>query len=592
VRRAYKNPTPRLLSTLISTLAMMVSGAAWTQPAISVEQGHDVGDGQVLYDTPYDPKQVSEISFYAPTAAHPFYEIVIPMGDWSEGESASFKNVTVNGVTCESYYAFVDGFAHVQRGWLTEASPTAKNVVLVARSLWHNRESVSVDVEISATDRDGKGVTVKKHYAATAPSQGGGPDGWRRYQSVVLEEKAGLDREQEPVEFSVTARAENCGDLAKELRVFAVDIEQALEPLPFQTFNQGTFRGTPPGTSNENYLQHPSEFIEVVTIANVDANQRQVLLVCYDNPQAKALSAPPSDLKVTGNSLNALVETDHYAAKLDDKSGQIASFTLKGRSDNPVPLLTNSQSGALHWNPDSFGDNGLWGHTFSWDPPERTVVTTRGPLMFRITNSGRMPGSTPQIWASVTYSFYAFTPYVKVSTIMEVRDIFNANAIRNGEVVLDTHLVDHFVWQEKSGALRKVRTMHGPNWQDEWATRVDADIPWLAMTNEQDGFGIGTVNINATTFNPHSGEATLHRPAYYLYYHHFWGTPLTYFTRGWVYPFSDYQRGPIITVKPGSTYLEKMALTPFFLKEGEERYEAIVDVSTSLKRPLEQRWGR
>ena len=66
------------------------------------------------------------------------------------------------------------------------------------------------------------------------------------------------------------------------------------------------------------------------------------------------------------------------------------------------------------------------------------MTTTRGPLMFRVTNRGRMPDSTPQVRASVTYSFYAHTPYVKVTTITEVRDALNASAIRNGEIVLDS----------------------------------------------------------------------------------------------------------------------------------------------------------
>lgn len=566
---------------------------ALAQVPLDVEIGRDVGDGMVLFDAPFDPGHVTEITFVSPTPAHPFYEIVVPMGDWSEGKGAAFSKVAVNGVNCESYYAFVGGFSHVQSGWLTKESPNAKNVVLVARHLWHNGEPASIDVTITATDAEDKAATIEKHYDATAPAQGGGPAGWRRYQSVVLQEKAGLNRVKEPVEFSVTARAENCGDLAKELRVYVID-EMKGEPseVPFQTFNQGSFPGTPPGTNNDNYLQHPSQFIEVVTVATVAAGQERVYLVCYDNPDAQPLPAPKTDLKVTGESLSALVENQYFAAKLDDKSGQIANFTLKGRANNPVPLLTNSLSAALHWNPDSFSDNGLWGHSFSWNPPERTVVTTRGPLLFRITNSGRMPGSTPQVWLSVTYSFYAFTPYVKTSTSLEVRDPLNASAIRNGEVVLDSHLVDHFVWQEKNGTLKRMRTLHGPDWQDEWATRVDADVPWLALTNEADGYGMGVVGMGLTAFNPNSGEANLHRTAYYLYYHHFWGTPLTYFTRGLVYPFSDYQRGPIITVRPGSTYVEKMAFVPFFLHEDPERYGDIVKVSTALSNPLAQRWGR
>ncbi|MCL4691366.1 MAG: hypothetical protein KJ060_02505, partial [Candidatus Hydrogenedentes bacterium] len=205
---------------------------------------------------------------------------------------------------------------------------------------------------------------------------------------------------------------------------------------------------------------------------------------------------------------------------------------LKGRDENPVPTLTNSYSNAVHWNPDSFSDNGKWGHTFAWDPPDKTIVTTRGPLMFRITNSGRMPDATPQVNASVTYTFYAGVPYVKCATVMEVRDPLNASAIRNGEIVLDSHLIDHFVWKEKNGELRSARTLHGPNWQDEWAIRVDHDVPWLALTNEAQDFGIGEVIESSLAFNATRGEATTHRPAFYLYYHHFWSIPVTYFTRG------------------------------------------------------------
>jgi hypothetical protein len=203
-----------------------------------------------------------------------------------------------------------------------------------------------------------------------------------------------------------------------------------------------------------------------------------------------------------------------------------------------------------------------------------------------------MPDYTPQVHASVSYSFYAGVPYVKVTTVTEVRDPLNASAIRNGELVLDSHLIDHWIWEDKDGVVRGLRTLHGPNWQDEWATRVEHDVPWLAMTNEEEDYGVGAVVQDSIAFNPLEGEATTHRPAYYLYYHHFWGIPLTYFTRGWVYPFSDYQRGPILPVKAESTYVEKLAFMPFYLHDTGQRYRDIQTVSDQLKHPLVARWGR
>ncbi|MCC6487368.1 MAG: hypothetical protein IT364_07695 [Candidatus Hydrogenedentes bacterium] len=585
-----------VLSLSAPLLMALLIPSAWAVPVdvpLSVETGRDVGDGQVLYPAPYDPKAVADVQFVAPTVEYPYYEIVLPLGEWTEGTNATVSKVLVNGTDSDSFYVFVDGFSHVQSGWITHESATAPNVVLVTRSVWHNGEATAIDAEITTTGADGATKTVTKHFDVKAPDAGGAPAGWKRYQSLVLHEQAGLARVNEPVEFSITVRAEDCANLARELRLFAyAPVGGSPEPLSVQTFNAREFKGTPPGTSNKNYLQHPSKSVEAVFFASVPANEARLFLIFYDNPEAPEPEIPKTDLSVEGPSLGATVDNQYFRVQLDPKSGQIAAIDLKGREDRPVPCLTNSYSRAVHWNPDSFSDNGQWGHTFAWNPPDRTVVTARGPLMFRVTNSGRMPEYTPQVHASVTYTFYAGVPYVECTTVTEVRDPLNASAIRNGEIVLDSHLIDHFVWKEKSGQRRMARTLHGPNWQDEWATRVDHDVPWIAMTNEAEGYGVGEAITSSIAFNAVRGEATDHRPAFYLYYHHFWNLPLTYFTRGWVYPFSDYQRGPILQVDAGSTYVDKMAFMPFYLAEEGDRYGAIDTVSVQVLNPLVQRWGR
>ena len=574
-------------------VGLLCSPQALAKKAVSVETGVDVGDGLVLDDLPYVPNEVEKMLFITPTPEHPFYEIVFSLGDWEEGSNATVSSVTVNGIDYPAFNVYVEGIAHYQSSWITGESTKAKKVTLAVRTPWHNGEAVTVVVNISAKDAEGKGISPTKTFTGTAPDSGGAPVGWRRYQSLVLHERVGLAREAEPVEFTLAARTENCGDLSRELRLVAIEEDsKVLTPIDCQVFGAQEFPGTPPGTSNDNYLQHPSRSVSVVFIASVPANASRVYVAFYDNPDASTLAPAMTDLVVTGPALGAVVENKYFTATLHDKCGQIASFALKGRDDNPAPLLTNSYSRAVHWNPDSFSDNGKWGHTFSWDPPEQTVVTTRGPIMFRVTNSGRMPEYTPQIRASVSYSFYAGVPYVKVNTVTEVCDPVNISAIRNGEVVLDTHLVTHLIWEEKTGDIHSVRAVHGPNHQDEWADRIDHDIPWLALTNEVEDYGLAAVTEASVAFNPNSGEAMIHRPAFYLYAHHQWGIPLTYFTRAWVYPFSDYQRGPIIPVQPGSTYVSRMAFMPFYLQDGAKRYQDVEDVSQAIRHPLAQRWGR
>ena len=332
-----------LRSAGLLVLLLILTAPGYICPALadratSIEQGRDVGDGQVHYDIPYDPKHVKAINFVSPTVRHPLYEIVVPMGDWTNGTSATLQKVRVNGVDSDSFYLFVDGFAHVQSGWITQKSSTARNVVLVTRSLWHNSEPVAIEVEIAAPDETDSSRTIRKSYTARAPAAGGGPEGWRRYQSVVLSEPAGLARDHEPVEFSLTVRAEDCADLERELRLYACDSHaHKLTPLPVQTFNARHFDGTPPGTTNVNYLQHPSRSLEGVFLASVPAHGAQVYLFVYDNPAAATAETPPTDLAVNGPPLGASVENQFYVVRLDPKCGQVASFELKGRKAKACP---------------------------------------------------------------------------------------------------------------------------------------------------------------------------------------------------------------------------------------------------------------
>src|SRR5690606_38141098 len=83
----------RYLVVLAALLGALVASA---QLPTSFESGRDVGDGQVLYPIPYDPTSIREVTFVAPSVEHPFFEIVLPLGDWTEGASASISRIRVN----------------------------------------------------------------------------------------------------------------------------------------------------------------------------------------------------------------------------------------------------------------------------------------------------------------------------------------------------------------------------------------------------------------------------------------------------------------------------------------------------------------
>ncbi len=578
--------------------------------------GYDVGDINLRATLPFDPQNPPDHLFVSPTEAAPYWWLALRLPDWKGGPNASIASVTIDGRPQTDYYILVNGEVR-HEPWITRRAESASKIAVAIKMLWANGQAYDVAVQIKNDDN-----RATHHVAFTAPSGGGGPPGFHCYDSFKLRETAGILRMVEPVEIVVAAERWQTPDLAGEVRLYRYDVNGGvLTPWPCQVFEPRTFSGipaVPQGSEPKGRGRYttPSQTVRLAFLAlTVPPHSSQIYCAAYGGTPPHTRPALTNELVVsTSADGGTVVENGYYRVDLHPQSGQINSFIMTDpaescffldslvmpvgqafqrsiqRRGKKIPPFTNSTSDAVHWNPDTFGDNGRWGHAFSWDPPERTHVSADGPILYRITRSGRMPGWNPEVELSVTYSFWAGVPYIRMSSSMRVTDDYGSLAVRNGEMVFDADLFDAFAWKEKSGQIRKIRALHRPDPLIDAPATPAADIPWVALYNTRGRYALGAIALTAHAYDPINGNPSIYRPAYFLYTHPFWARPLNYFVRAWVYPWGYNDRGPVIPVSRGSTYVEDMAFLPFLLDETDP-FRPIEMVDRVLRAPLEIEYG-
>jgi hypothetical protein len=542
----------------------------------------------------FDPLNVTKAIFNSPTLEHPYFHMIVPVKDF-KGGTPTVSKISINGERPTLYHIYVDGQLRLSDR-LSMHATNVKNIVIVIKYTWHNRSKYNIQIELEApkifnpsTPEDY--VTQFTRHDVISPSNGGAPDGWKYALMYVVSENDGLDRQNEPLNLDLVVHADRVTDITKEVRVMKYNLEnKVFEEIPSQTYNYQYYEGR--GYDKKSTWGMPSISCNVFCLVDVPAHSQKIYAIFYGNPKAEKPTWE-SDLKISGDDLGAVIENDYWEVKHHEKSGQLHYYKLKDTQGHDVPLLSNTSSGSVHWNPDTYAENGKWGHTFSWDPPDEMHTITRGPLLYKITRSGRMPGYNPEMNVSVTYTYMAHTPYILMSSVMEVINPYGAQAIRNGEMVFDADIFDHYAWKSKTGERNYLRTLLNMDTGVESAAVIPMDTPWLCLYNGAGKFSIGAIHLQVYNYNRITGQPAMFRPRFFLYAHPQWGRPLTYFVRTLVYPFGHSGhgiRGPAMYIPEGNVYLEEAAYYPFILGK-DDPFEPIEILNDKLRHPLEVRYG-
>jgi len=454
---------------------------------------------------------------------------------------------------------------------------TFENPWIFVRLDWQNGGTYDLEMEIRR--QDGRpSLTLKTQ--AKAPASGGYWDSrWKYYKSVVVSEDVGLDRTDEPVEFSLVFYPDQITDLKRELRVVRLDSGGGPTVLPSQVYDvrphleQDVVRLGEDGAQRPFYWL-PSVYAKVVVPVSLKANGRAVLLAFYGNPKADTPD-DPGLLKVSGEGLGLTVDNADYTVKLHPDSGMLDEIRIKDLPDAAL-LHKLETNGAVHWNPDAYSPPRPWMHASDWNPPE-TYSTVGGPVMFALHRRGKMPGM-PEIALGITYKFFAGSPYFLMTSYMEILQDAALQALRNAEIVLDHKLIDSAAWLEPSSKTpRQMRLGSVPLLTE---IHMPLDTQWMSFFHSGTKIAFGGIPLESNAAGPNL-EPLTYNPYFYIT-----RGPWVYWTRVLVAPYLTQNIQQIVSVPAGNSYWEKWAYLPYAIGEGERRFQALTDLEMRLSRPL------
>ena len=516
--------------------------------------------------------EICEVAFSPPEGSAARYHLAFELNNNAE-QAVTLKSVDV-GDTSDDHFAVYVGEELIADSRIDAGQ---KSRVLVAYP-WVNRQPYSIKVTATAGENE-----LRASRQAVAPERGGyWNPAWRHYKVIDLVEEAGVPRQQEPVEISLNFLADRMRDPAKELRLVALVPNKQPVQVPFQVL-----RTTSVASVEESFK--PTAAATILFYADVPANGRQRYLVFYNNPNAPAPAAVETDLRVDGAGLGLTIENPYYRMTLAGKSGQIDGIFIKQGVDQQLSHSGN----AIHWNPGCYSPPRPWGHTCDWNPPEGHSEI-RGPLMYVLKRWGQFP-QLPEVWAMVTYKFYAYSPHIEMSSTIAIREDIDVLALRNDEMVFEEKLFSSLGWRDHAGRVHTTPLGQNPDLGKGYTEVLAADTPWLCLYSQDGGYGFGSVRLayDATSTSPQDAvsfneNTFVTAPAGIVYWYralayHFFPTP----------PDPEHL---FCAVKAGAVYHETNAYLAFPLgKAVESQLEPMAQTYARLSKPLRVSsvdWGR
>jgi metal-sulfur cluster biosynthetic enzyme len=345
----------------------------------------------------------------------------------------------------QTYWDRTDSFEEKLK--MLEAAWKRKDFRL-ARALAHSLRNTAIQAQ-SEEETPGKSIpeNPREETVDSLPaSWRAWAQGWKHFQTVVLDDTIGQQRPPEPVEFLLSVPADHATSLAREVRVVQVAGGQ-LREVPCQVFGE--------------VVRGDRRISKVLILASGVAHQRQSYLMLYGNPDAE-LPEYCTDLETRGEGFALDIENDFFRASLSRQMGQLERLTIK--REHGLELFAGGEG---HGEPPGID----WAHDYVtsgriqkmritlWEScPDYEVV--RGPLCTMIRRWGFPYSPVHPIFSparmhvDVEYRFYAGLPWFhKLGTMTATKDV-EIDALRDDEWVFSGQSFTSIVWMGPDGKLR------------------------------------------------------------------------------------------------------------------------------------------
>jgi hypothetical protein len=451
--------------------------------------------------------------------------------------------------------------------WMPGQSYTVKVTIRMKKSV----KSTSTDEIITATR------------TVTAPQRDISFDrDWKRYKSVVVSETAGVDRTGEAVKVLLPFYPDEAKDLKREIRVVAVDpVTFKHKEVPVQVFDVQEYTKEDDLAPDKNGkptrdipIWLPTVTAQVAFLADVPARSSKVFLIYYNNEQAMVRSYA-TDLKVSGESPGLRMDNDQMEVDLHPQSGHFDQVTLKALPNFPL-FHRKETNGAIHWNPEVYTPPLPWTHTSDWKPAPHTRSIT-GPVLATAEMWGPLR-EIPQVDCSVRYEFYPGRPYFISSTTMRINETIQSIALRNAEVVIKRELMTHASWYD---VMRdSIVTYNVKDMTDLTDLKMEADIPWIAFYNKENGLGFAGIQMNYSNAGLENDPRLLN-PYFYIT-----AGPWIYWARALSLSFLASNMQQMIPVMKGNFFAEKWAYLVYKIDDPSKPFEKIKYWEKVVNNPL------
>jgi len=388
------------------------------------------------------------------------------------------------------------------------------------------------------------------------------------HYDYTIEETAGLDRENEPIEVTLSVPADSPGPWHEHIRVVRLESDGEGVVIPHQLM--GEVRSRPQAElGNERSGDSPSaapvESVNIVFLASCPKHGNVTYRLLWGVPAgdgASQMNLPgaieSNGLRISGAMPGLTVGNEYYAVRLDEKSGAIAAARLA--SSPEADTMSFGGSIPIHFGVDTWSPPESWDHDYDWQSPPNQRCDA-GPLALRYHRWGPLR-KYPDLIVSITYTFYAHVPYVVVSSTMEFTAARSARAVRMGEIVVShTHkegpndkdeggkfndVFTHYAWPDAAGVSRidvnAHRDAEGRANLEGVAPGalaiLDRDVPWVAGYHATRGYGLASLRKSQFAGNRLGNPIPQTVPCTYLA-NYGWG--FTYWSRPMVYPFGEQQ---------------------------------------------------